>query len=239
VSSRQALDAALDAAVRLSGDALAERGHVLRGRAARARREVLLRRLELAGRSAGLPVDLDIAVDADVGLGVHVAVRGSGPLQVRIGPGTRVEGGVSLVLAGGAQVDLGEQSDVRRGAVLNVSGTLRLTRLNKVSWGTVLHAAQRVELGERTGIAERCTIADSTHLQPSADTWFYEHWEARDVVVGADTWICPNAVVTHRARVGSYCVVAAGAVVTGVVPDGHVAVGSPATTRSRGLSWLT
>lgn len=232
------LGRALDRAVALTGDALGRHDHVVHGRAARARREVLLRRLDLLGRANRVPVEADVALDADVALGVHVTLRGAGPVHLRLGPQARLESGSSLVLTGGARLDIAEAAHVRRGAVLNVSGTLELGRQVIVSWGSVLHAAESVRIGDRAGVAERVTIADSTHLQPTPDAWFYEHSRSGPVSVGHDTWVCPGAVLTHRAQVGAWCVVAAGAVVTGVVPDGSIALGSPAVSRSRGLSWV-
>jgi acetyltransferase-like isoleucine patch superfamily enzyme len=48
------------------------------------------------------------------------------------------------------------------------------------------------------------------------------------IVIGDDVWIGANAVITAGARVGNHCIIGAGSVVTGDIPDGSIAVGVPA-----------
>ena len=52
-----------------------------------------------------------------------------------------------------------------------------------------------------------------------------------------NTWICPKVTLTRTADVGSHCIVAAGSVVVGSVPDGHLASGVPATSSPMRLPW--
>ena len=52
--------------------------------------------------------------------------------------------------------------------------------------------------------------------------------EGRDIVVGECAWIASNATVLGPCRIGPHAVVAAGAVVTGDVPEYTVVAGVPA-----------
>jgi acetyltransferase-like isoleucine patch superfamily enzyme len=103
------------------------------------------------------------------------------------------------------------------------------------------------EIGENTWIGPFCLIDGSGGLtigkgcDISAGVHIYTHSTARrcvtersvdtdraPVTIGDHTFIGANAVVLMGARIGSHCVVAAGAVVKGVVPDGRAARGVPA-----------
>jgi|694.fasta_scaffold104001_3 acetyltransferase-like isoleucine patch superfamily enzyme len=53
------------------------------------------------------------------------------------------------------------------------------------------------------------------------------------IVVGSDTFIGQNCTLLPGVRIGSNCVVGAGAVVRGVIPDGAVVMGNPATVVGR------
>ncbi len=52
--------------------------------------------------------------------------------------------------------------------------------------------------------------------------------EGRDIVIGECAWISSNATIIGPCRIGRHAVVAAGAVVTGDVPDYAVVAGVPA-----------
>jgi acetyltransferase-like isoleucine patch superfamily enzyme len=48
------------------------------------------------------------------------------------------------------------------------------------------------------------------------------------IEIGDDSWIGANAVITAGSKIGKHCVIGAGAVVTGTIPDYSIAVGNPA-----------
>ena len=52
--------------------------------------------------------------------------------------------------------------------------------------------------------------------------------EGRDIVIGESAWVSSNATIIGPCRIGRHAVVAAGAVVTGDVPDYVVVAGVPA-----------
>lgn len=53
------------------------------------------------------------------------------------------------------------------------------------------------------------------------------------ITVGDDTFIGQNCIILPGSRIGSHCVVGAGAVVRGTIPDNTVAMGNPATVVGR------
>lgn len=53
------------------------------------------------------------------------------------------------------------------------------------------------------------------------------------ITVGDDTYIGQNCIILPGARIGSHCIVGAGAVVRGTIPDNSVAMGNPATVVGR------
>lgn len=53
------------------------------------------------------------------------------------------------------------------------------------------------------------------------------------ITVGHDTFIGQNCIILPGARIGAHCVVGAGSVVRGVIPDNSVVMGNPATVVGR------
>lgn len=138
-----------------------------RGIRRRSRTQLAIQRIRLEARLAGLRIEANIDPRADISSRVILHFwggRGS-TIRLKIGPHVRIEDGAVLRFKGGCSVELGEGSVVRSGAVLNVSGCLDLQGHNLISWGTVIHSAERVVIGAYSGISEGITIVDSTHYR--------------------------------------------------------------------------
>lgn len=202
----------------------------------RVRRDAFVARVKAVAWKASATVDIDVAPDLWVGKDVEVTVAPGTHSVVRIGPKSRIEDRVFLALKGG-QLLLADRVTIRRDNVLNVTGRLRLDGDNLLSWGTVVHCSNDIHLERMACTAEQVTIADSSHYFSEPDVHFLHNTRTGTVHVGRNTWLCPKAILVSGADVGSHCIVAAGSVVTGVVPDGHLASGVPASTRPLKLPW--
>lgn len=184
----------------------------------------------------GGSVDLDLAPDVTIGRHLAVTVDPGSRSVLRLGAGSSLGDRVTLMLKGGGLLG-GERVEIRKDCVLNLTGTLRIDGDNPVSWGTVLHCSNDIHLAEKVGIAEQVTIADSSHFFTTPDEHFWHNTRTGSVHVGANTWLCPKSTLTKGAVVGRNCIVASGSVVTGEVPDGHLASGVPAVVSPLRLPW--
>jgi acetyltransferase-like isoleucine patch superfamily enzyme len=202
----------------------------------RARRAAFLARLQATAELAGATVDVDLAPDVRIGRGVRVELGPATHNVLRLGPGSLLDDRVLVKLKGGT-LDGGPRTEVRHDVVLDIDGVLRLEGRNPLSYGTVVHCSNEILIEEMAGIAEQVTIADSSHFFTTPDEHFWHNLRTGRVRVGRNTWICPKVTLARGADVGSHCIVASGSVVTGVVPDGSLASGVPATVRPLPLPW--
>jgi carbonic anhydrase/acetyltransferase-like protein (isoleucine patch superfamily) len=111
------------------------------------------------------------------------------------------------------RVDMAEGASVWYGAVLRGDNDwLRIGRNSNVQDGSVLHTDQGIELvlGENVTVGHQCMLHGCT--------------------VGDGTLIGIQSVILNRARIGRYCIVGAGSLVTEgkEFPDGSMIMGSPA-----------
>ena len=204
---------------------------------ARLRLLVALSRLRLSAAWNRASVELDVSPDLRLGRGVRFVVDPRTHTLLRVGPRSRLDDRVLVLLKGG-RIELGAETWLRRDVVLNVSGHLQLVRSNVMSWGTVLHCAESVRLEPMASAAEAVTIADSTHFFTEPDAFFYHNTRTAPIVVGANTWLCPKVTVTPDVTIGSHCIVASNSVVIGDIPDGHLASGVPArVVKALPLPW--
>ncbi|MGH3743714.1 MAG: acyltransferase [Mycobacteriales bacterium] len=209
---------------------------VTAGSVRRARRAALVARVRAAARMVRSEVELDLAPDLLVGRDVRVTFEPGTRNVLKIGPGSRLDDRVLIMLKGGT-VDLGPRVEVRRDVILNVAGILRVAGDTPISWGSVLHCSSEVVFERMVGLAEQVTVADSSHYFTTPEEHFWHNVRTGSIRVGSNTWICPKATVVRGADIGACCIIGSGSVVTGTVPDGHLASGVPAQVRPLPLPW--
>lgn len=202
----------------------------------RARRAAFLIRLQVAAELAGARLETDVADDLMVGRDIRIEVEPATRNVLRIAPGSQIEDQVVLRFQGGT-LDAGERTLLRRDVILDIGGLLRLEGFNPLSYGTIIHCAQQIVLEPMAGLAEQVTVADSSHYFTTPERHFWHNVKTSPVRIGRNTWVCPKVTVARGADVGAFCIIAAGSVVTGAVPDGSLASGVPATSRPMVLPW--
>ncbi len=112
-----------------------------------------------------------------------------------------------------AEVQIGKNAVVMMGAIVNIGAHIGENTM--VDMGAVLGA--RAQVGKNCHIGAGAVVAGV--LEPPSAT---------PVVIGDGVLVGANAVILEGCRVGSGAVVAAGAVVTGDVPENAVVAGCPA-----------
>jgi acetyltransferase-like isoleucine patch superfamily enzyme len=93
-----------------------------------------------------------------------------------------------------------------------------------VNQGAMIHAAQRITIGDRVLIGDLAAISDTDFHSVTGNG------EPRisPVVIEDDVWIARGVIVLPGVTIGRGAVVGAGAVVSRDVPGGSVVVGNPA-----------
>jgi acetyltransferase-like isoleucine patch superfamily enzyme len=148
---------------------------------------------------------------------------------VEIGDGSRIGANTHFHLRGGS-VRIGPSCEIRDNCVLKTTGgDIELEQKCFMSYGCVLHATERILMEERVAIGERVTLVDSGHDTDGSDLhWAVQGVPTAPVVVGENTLVFANAVITMGAHIGANSQVAAAAVVRGEHPPGSLLAGVPA-----------
>ena len=142
---------------------------------------------------------------------------------------------------GAGRVEIGAGTGVRRLVTINSNGVLVVGDNIVLSWGAVLHCAERVEIGDGTIIGEYATIVDSIHKRTPADLSPRDYTHTKPVRIGRSVWMGSQAIIAPGVTIGDGAFVGGGAVVTKDVPAFWLVGGNPAKpiTRAgdRGSSW--
>ena len=140
-----------------------------------------------------------------------------GTHRVELGSDTTI--GPQATLSVGMPVPL----DDRRDPVITVGDRCLLGR------GITIIAHERVEIGDDTFAGHAVYITDQNHgYEDPALPIGQQLWRNAPVRIGADCWLGHGATILPGTTIGRHVVVAAGAVVTGSIPDYCVVAGVPA-----------
>jgi maltose O-acetyltransferase len=144
------------------------------------------------------------------------------PPRVYLGWGARVD------IASGAVVDIGDDVVFRRGATLVVRGTLTVGSGTFFNEHLHLACIDTVSIGREVRFGERVSIHDENHRFEPVGRHERGDLVGSPVTVADRSWIGAGCIILAGAHIGPDSVVAAGSVVTGVIPAGVLAAGVPA-----------
>jgi acetyltransferase-like isoleucine patch superfamily enzyme len=182
----------------------------------------------------------------------HSAATRGGRLRLVVGPGVRLGRDLTLELRLGTEnaltlgaatvvqswcriqlhggsIETGESCHVRDLVQLKTKSTLLLGDRVVLARGAVVHATAGVAIGDDCGIGERTSLIDTDHtLDGSGGAYLQAPLLADPIVLGRGVAVGANCVILRGARLGDGAALAAGAVLSGEVPAGHLAGGVPA-----------
>ncbi len=166
----------------------------------------------------------------NVTFGANVVLRH--PHKIAIGDNVVVDDNCCLDAKGtdNQGITIGNGVFVGRNTILSCkNGDILLDDEANVGFNVEVFAASRVRVGKKVLIAAYCYLVGGDHLYDRIDTPVLEQGRtARGIEVDDHAWLGAHAVVTDGSRVGKDCIIGAGAIVIGQVPDFAIAAGVPA-----------
>lgn len=155
-----------------------------------------------------------VVMGRGVTLGDGVVVRGLSRRGVRLGDGVSLGAG-TIVVATSVMRRLGEGCSIGRNSGIGQFG--------------FIGCGGGVEIGENVIMGQFVSFHTERHgFDDPLVPILAQGVERAGIVIGDDVWVGAKATFLPGARVGRGCVVAAGAVVRGVVADGAIVGGVPA-----------
>lgn len=144
------------------------------------------------------------------------------------------------------QIHLGDDvninsRNVQTDLVSGPNGSIEIGNEASINFGVSIVANKKIKIGDRVRIGPYTMIYDSNmHVHGNR----YERAEGDPVVIEDDVWLATRVIVLKGARIGKGSVIAAGSVVSGIIPPYVVAAGVPARiikyispSESSGFMW--
>jgi acetyltransferase-like isoleucine patch superfamily enzyme len=166
----------------------------------------------------------------NVTFGVNVVLRH--PHKIAVGDNVVIDDNCCLDAKGtdNTGITIGNGVFVGRNTILSCkNGDIVLDDQANIGFNVEIFAASRVRVGRKVLIAAYCYLVGGDHLYDRIDVPVLEQGRtARGIEIDDHAWLGAHAVVTDGSRVGKDCIIGAGAIVIGQVPDFAIAAGVPA-----------
>lgn len=141
----------------------------------------------------------------------------------------------SLKVAEGGTLTVGRDVRVAASARVSVRGELTIGNNVRINHGAQVLASNSVTIGDGVAIGPGCMILDSDLHGLTIDG--VPRPMTAPVVIGDRVWIGARCTLLKGASVGDGSIIAAGSVVSGSIPSGVVAGGTPARVLATDASW--
>ena len=150
--------------------------------------------------------------------------------DVLLMPGARlICAGMPPYLEAAGKIEIGAQSIVREGAILQTyGGTIKIGRNCTVNPYCLIQGNGGIEIGDNTLIASHVCMYSANHIFADATQPIRAQGETRQGIrIGSDVWVGGGVIILDGVTIGDGAVVAAGAVVNRDVAPGEIIAGVP------------
>ena len=120
---------------------------------------------------------------------------------------------------------IGKNTTFRNKFFLHVGqeGTIQIGENCFFNHGFSAYAYSQIKIGNNCIFGENVKIYDHNHRFCDAHKLIKDQgFNIQSVSIGDNVWVGTNAVILKGARIGNNCVIGAGVVVNGVIPDNSV-----------------
>jgi acetyltransferase-like isoleucine patch superfamily enzyme len=147
-------------------------------------------------------------------------IKFSEPFQIFIGPQSSID-----LTKGKGTIEFKGRAVLRRNVILKSSGgILRVGNRFFANSGSSISCNLSIQIGAGVLLGENVHIYDHDHVYGGDQLVSENGLVGKEVIIGDNVWIGTNAVILKGTKIGSDCVIGAGAVVRGEIPAGSMVV---------------
>ena len=126
----------------------------------------------------------------------------------------------------------GHTLNIGRNVTFHNPALMHLGNFVHISYGCLMMATDHIWISDEVMFGPYCVLISGNHTRKSGSYRFGDA-ELMSINVGIGAWLGAHVTVTAGSRVGKGCLIAAGAVVVGEIPDNVLAGGVPARVIKR------
>lgn len=129
-------------------------------------------------------------------------------------------GQIKIQISGNGSVSIQKGFSTRDNVVIHASGgEIEIGMNTFISDGCMLNSRKKITIGNRTILGQNILMYDHDHSYRSGPEHLRSKFEESPIKVGDDVWIGSGVIILKGATIGNRCVIGAGTIVKGNIPD--------------------
>ena len=127
----------------------------------------------------------------------------------------------SVSIKGESSISIGEHCSFDGGSISSVEkGKIQIGSYSCFGENLIIVAREKIIIGEKCIIAPNVCFFDHDHIFDS--NGYSTGYKYGEIVVGNHVWIGANVVILRGSKIGNNCIIGAGCVIKGSMPDNTI-----------------
>jgi acetyltransferase-like isoleucine patch superfamily enzyme len=133
----------------------------------------------------------------------------------------RISPSVSIKMFQKGTIVLGRNLDISRNCTIIAtnSGTINIGNKVFMNQNCVISAKSKISIGDNCNFGPNVCVFDNDHKYDSVNGVRTSDYSIGEISIGSGTWLASNVVVLRNSKIGKNCVIGAGCVIKGDIPD--------------------
>lgn len=142
----------------------------------------------------------------------------TGPVICMISPLTEI------TMEHGSHLLIGKRFKMRDGAKIRVrkGGTCIIGDNTSINSNNMIACHERIEIGDNVQLSPNVQIYDHDHDFRTEKGISEMKYRTSPIEIGNNVWIGANSIILRGTKIGDNCIIAAGSVVKGIIPNNSV-----------------
>ncbi len=155
--------------------------------------------------------------------------------KVKIALKSTIPLNTGIDVAKGGELSIGNNTQIRTGCKLAVRKDAKLKIGNSVflNYNCIFTAYENITIGDGTAFGPNVLIYDHDHKFGNQNELHSDFYKTNPITIGKNVWVGANCIILRGTKIGDNCVIAAGSIVKGTIPDGQLYVQKRESTLSR------
>lgn len=155
--------------------------------------------------------------------------------NIRCGIKIEISRNATMETIGNGKITLGNSVHLWKNTVLkaNKGATIEVGEHTSFNNGTIIVSRERITIGSGCSFGPGVMVYDHDHDFKSTLYIKEDNYITKSVQIGNNVWIGANSVILKGSRIEDNVVIAAGSIVTGVIPENSIYIQKRETTMKK------
>jgi len=138
----------------------------------------------------------------------------------------RLSPNVVINLDGKSKIEIGNRVSIHSGSRISAvfGGCLKIHKNTSMNVGCIITCRKDIEIGENVAIGPNVMIFDHDHIMEKVNGVKNSSFKVDKIRIGNNTWIGAGSIILRGTSIGDNCIIAAGSIVKGSIPDNTVLI---------------